>query len=327
VDVLVLHPGAMGDVILSLPALASLRARFPAARITLAANTDFAGTVACGIADRMISLSHVPLHRLYAAEPISPEDLLFWRQYDRILSWTGSNVAHFARRASECHPCFLVASWKPVPHEKRHVARIFVDSLQPWACVPPSRVRPEIIVPEAVRRESLRWLEKQGWCRKRPLIAMHPGAGNTAKRWPEVRFLELARKLADANDVLIIEGPAELGVGRDLAAALSSRVILASELPLPLLAGALRECLAFIGNDSGISHLACALSVPGFILFGPTKPEHWAPLGAQVEIIRDSGTCQACRTDSDSGHVCMSNIEVETVWRKLCRIPRFRKEV
>jgi heptosyltransferase-2 len=82
---------------------------------------------------------------------------------------------------------------------------------------------------------------------------------------------------------LVVEGPAEPGLGWSLVEALGPGSVLA-RLPLPMLAGVLSHCRLYVGNDSGISHLAAAMGVPSVVLFGPTSPVHWAPLGARVEI-------------------------------------------
>jgi len=82
VKILVLHPGALGDIILSLPALAALRQRFREAHITFAANLDFATAVAQGYADEMRSLSCLPLHRLYLRDTLPEQDLRFWQSYN-----------------------------------------------------------------------------------------------------------------------------------------------------------------------------------------------------------------------------------------------------
>jgi hypothetical protein len=127
VRILVLHPGALGDIILSLPALQILHKQFPNAGITLAADTDSADAVANGCADQIVSLSSLPLHRLFMSQTIPSGDELLWRSYDRIISWTGFGVEAFAKQFMQIHPCVLVAAWKPGVGDGRHVARLFID--------------------------------------------------------------------------------------------------------------------------------------------------------------------------------------------------------
>jgi ADP-heptose:LPS heptosyltransferase len=314
VEILVLHPGALGDIILSLPAMKILRDRFCDAGITLAANTDFASTVASAYVSRIRSLSTLPIHRLYTSVPLSVEEKEFWLSYDRILSWTGHACESYATKLSTLHPTVIVAPWKPGPDERRHVSRIFADSLDPWLPTPQSLPAAEIVIDPDDCRTADEWLHRQGWSKGIPLIALHPGAGSSQKRWPQQKFLELARCLRPYGTLLLLEGPAEPGLGRALVAELSSGAILAS-LPLRLLAAVLRQARIYIGNDSGIAHLAAVMTIRSLVLFGPTAPPHWAPAGDHVSVLWNNRGCLPCeRADNRAAlHTCMDNISVEEV--------------
>jgi heptosyltransferase III len=313
VEILVLHPGALGDIILSLPALRFLREQIPDARITLAANSDFAGAVASGYVGRVLSLSALPLHRMLAPAVPTPEDELLWRAYDRVLSWFGSGEAAFAAKLAQIHPCVITANWKPGPGEQRHVARLFIDSLHPWLPPPPEIPATAINLDREDRERGDDWLVEQGWTGSAPLIAVHPGAGSAVKRWPLSRFGEVARRLRAQGELLILEGPAEDGLGCDLAVRLGSRSYLACQLPLRLLAAVLRHCSAFVGNDSGIAHLAAGLGVPSVVIFGPTAPHHWAPIGEHIHVLRNTSDCRACKPETDCTHTCLNNISPQLV--------------
>ncbi len=288
-EILILHPGALGDIILSLPALSLLRRRYPHANLTLAGNLDFLQAVAKGYADQICSLSTIPLHRLYSVDPLPEEDLRFWRSKDRIVSWTGAGDAVLSSRFEGICACARVARWRPNSGDKRHVARIFVESLYPW--IPPAEVvlGAQISPGPAGREEARAWLGNQGWTPADRLVALHPGAGSVQKRWSVARYRALAGFLVrqDRCRLLVVEGPAEPGLGRDLVRTLApGDVILAESLPLTRLAGLLCLCSAYVGNDSGISHLAAGLGVPSVVLFGPTSPDQWAPLGEHVKVLR-----------------------------------------
>ncbi|MGA2260348.1 MAG: glycosyltransferase family 9 protein [Acidobacteriota bacterium] len=319
-QILVLHPGALGDIILSLPALQILREKFPNAGITLAADIDSAGAIANGYADQILSLSSLPLHRLFRSGTIPPGDELLWRSYDRIISWTGFGAEAFAKQFTRLHPHVLVAAWKPEVGDGRHVARLFIDSLRPWLIPPPAIPLPEIRLDAAARLGGAEWLREQGWQGERPLFALNPGAGSAAKRWPPSRFLELGQRLRTVGDLLIIEGPAEPGLGRDLAGELGPGAYLAANLPLRSLAAVLSHCRVFVGNDSGISHLAAGLRIGCVVLFGPTLPEHWGPLGPQVTVLRDAGNCVACVQETGAGHACLECIPTEAVGKQIDRL-------
>lgn len=319
-EILVIHPGALGDIILSLPALRILRDQFNRSRITLAANTEFAEAVASACVAKFLPFSHLPLHRLYLSEPIPLGDRKFWNSYGKILSWTGARESSFAARLARIHPCSLVAPWKPEGAEPRHVARIFADSLRPWLS-PPSVLPPSgIAVGPAALAQGAEWLRSWGLTENQPLYILHPGAGSAVKRWPLPRFEDLAHRLSARGELVIVEGPADEGLGRDLVRAVGRRSHLADQLPLPVLAAVMSMSRAFVGNDSGVAHLAAGLQIPCVVIFGPTPPEHWAPLGPYVSVLRDPRDCGACRHDPGARHRCLENISVDAVWQRLDRV-------
>jgi ADP-heptose:LPS heptosyltransferase len=159
-------------------------------------------------------------------------------------------------------------------------------------------------------------------------MALHPGAGSRLKRWPLSRFIELAQRLAleENTGQLIIEGPADNGLAEQMAQALpATKTIIVQSVPLNLLSALIGQCKAFVGNDSGIAHLAAALRVPTVVLFGPTLPQHWAPLGKHVVVLRDARGCEACAS-GQGGHTCLNNLSVEDVLKALTSNLEFRMD-
>jgi ADP-heptose:LPS heptosyltransferase len=111
-------------------------------------------------------------------------------------------------------------------------------------------------------------------------LAVHPGSGSPAKNWPFERFVEAARRLSPGRPWLLALGPAEDDVPTLAGARLARR------LPLRALGAALARAGLFLGNDSGISHLAAACGTRTLALFGPTDPAQWAPVGRAVRTLR-----------------------------------------
>lgn len=314
--ILILHPGALGDLILSLPALMLLRREYPASHLTLCGNLDYLAVCAPGYADQVISLSSLPLHHLFNTQSLPLPEIAFWQSFDRIVSWFGAHDDNLARKLRSANPNLLMSDWKPAAGERRHVSRIFVDSLSPWFQPPAGCWPAPIRLQPTAESECVLWLREQRCEMKGPVIAVHPGAGGAVKRWPLDRFRQLVLDLLSRREgqMLILEGPAEQGIGEELAALLpGSRVHVAPSLALPVLAALLSKCSLFVGNDSGIAHLAAGLGIPSIVLFGPTAPEHWVPLGAKVVVLRNNSSCRACHHHGLSPHTCMQGISVEAV--------------
>jgi ADP-heptose:LPS heptosyltransferase len=103
-------------------------------------------------------------------------------------------------------------------------------------------------------------------------VILHPGSGGATKIWP--RFAELARAMPDAT---ILLGPCDSPLDTDNP--------ILENLSLEAVAGHLRNCRIFIGNDSGITHIAAYWGTPTVALFGPTDPGIWGPLGRRVKVL------------------------------------------
>ena len=122
-------------------------------------------------------------------------------------------------------------------------------------------------------------------------MILQPGSGGPRKNWPPSCFHELAPLARDATGfaVVVVLGPAELERADRGADELHSVADAVFEAPrLPLLAGLLAGAAVYVGNDSGVSHLAAACGAPTVAVFGPTDPAVWAPRGPSVRVLRDA---------------------------------------
>ncbi len=111
-------------------------------------------------------------------------------------------------------------------------------------------------------------------------VAIHPGAGSRSKTWPFERFARVAAEWGSA--CLWLEGPAE----KELAPPPDPPSVVADDLPLGVVLALLHRATAYLGNDSGVSHLAAAAGTPSVVLFGPTDPAVWRPAGDQIRVLR-----------------------------------------
>ena len=146
-------------------------------------------------------------------------------------------------------------------------------------------------------------------------IIMHPGAGSHRKRWPAERFAALGASLVRRGlQVVLIEGPADAEVAAQVQEHAGLPFPVLRDLDTRRLAAALAEAWCFVGNDSGVTHLAGAVGTPTLALFGPTDPASWAPLGnarvlrrCRAQAVR-RGQIMVCDDPS-----CMEAISVDDV--------------
>lgn len=134
-------------------------------------------------------------------------------------------------------------------------------------------------------------LSRSGYEGFGPVVALHPGSGGKAKRWPLKNYLGLASLLREEQNafVVIFTGPAEDGQFKeDVDAYARGRLGIAhfEEPELITLAALIDRASLYIGNDSGPTHLAAVLGRPVIALFGPTDPGVWSPAGPDVEVVR-----------------------------------------
>jgi ADP-heptose:LPS heptosyltransferase len=122
----------------------------------------------------------------------------------------------------------------------------------------------------------------------RPVIALAPTANWLPKIWPAERFVAAFEALSAGNAVPAViagPGPTERAMAEPLLAALPGAIDLVGCLSLPEIAAVLARTALFIGNDSGLMHLAAAAGAPTIGLFGPTNAREYAPAGPNARAI------------------------------------------
>jgi ADP-heptose:LPS heptosyltransferase len=158
------------------------------------------------------------------------------------------------------------------------------------------------------------------------IVAIHPGSGSLKKCWPPGKFAQLAtwaQKTLGATIVLVL-GPADQYTVKALDAFISTcKPILAKELPLSRVAAILERSTVYVGNDSGITHLAAAVGTPTLALFGPTDHRIWGPRNEQTRCLRGICHCAPCTSQamaqcSDSS--CMESLPIALVRRAVTRL-------
>ncbi|MFM1851630.1 MAG: hypothetical protein RIS54_1314 [Verrucomicrobiota bacterium] len=262
-QILILRGGALGDFVVTLPALAALRRQWPAAEINLVGNASAAQlALDAGLLARVESQHAAPWHLLYQSA-VSPLLKAHLARYDLVLNfWPDSDGAVARHFPASIGQRFLSA--EPTP-SRAPASSHFSAALQPFALP---------TVPD--------WIALRRPTPSLGLVVIHPGSGSSRKNWPLANWLKIARTLTQAarQRVVFILGEAEasLDIPRDFPRW--------QNLPLRKLADRLSTCDLFLGHDSGVGHLAGACAARGLILFGPTGPMIWAPPNPAFAVLR-----------------------------------------
>ena len=276
--------GAIGDFILTLPAIAALRRQFPAAHLEVLGYPHIAQlALAGGLVDRVQSIEARALAGFFARGGELAEDLAaYFSEFDLILSYLYDPDGVFQTNVSLCTGAqFIVGPHRADEATRLHAAKVYLQPLDRLAIFDADPI-PRLLL--ASRPPSIN-------CQLSAinLLALHPGSGSERKNWPEAKWAELLRHLIRSTDfcLLLVGGEAEGERLQRLAAALPpTRCQVAQSLPLADLAHRLASCRAFIGHDSGISHLAAAVGLPGVVLWGDTVEEIWRPPSEKVVVLR-----------------------------------------
>lgn len=315
--ILVLRGGALGDLVVTLPALGLLRRHWPQARIELAGNAR-AAQLAVGrfYLDAVHEQSDARWARLGSGtlrteEPLGAHlrtfDLVinFWPDPDgaigRDLQTLGfQRINELNTRAPRASAAALGAS------EVARPTRSFLTGAAHPATGPAAAHYCATLAPLELATDNfaaglhLRAEDHAAALAlvpvgSEPLIAWHPGSGSAHKNWPRERWLEVLQRLP-AHRLVVLLGPAE----REdplLASFLPRGAIIARELSTPVLAAVLQRCRWFLGHDSGPAHVAAAAGCPCVLVFGPTDPAIWAPPYPGVRVLQRGGATAAITPD------------------------------
>lgn len=329
-SVLVLRFSAVGDVLLTAPALQALKTAWPKTRVIfgvkgrlgelLRHNPHVDEVIALQAGEGIVSYSK----RLRAAKPAALLDL-----HDKVRSkllrltlsvpttvWKNRTLAQTLPVKLGLRPY----STSMVFADRYHEA---VEKLV-GASLPRGELRYWLGPDDQPNADAA--LKSAGVDLQKPIVGMSPGANWQTKRWPADRYAGLARRAVDAGLQVAIVGSAdEAVIGAEIAAGAPGAFDLCGKLDLSALGGFISRCAVFVANDSGPMHMARALCVPTLAFFGSTDPkmfsfEGHAHLFAGVE-------CSPCsffgRRQCPKGHFrCMLELTEEAAWEAVSALLR-----
>ncbi len=307
-QITVVRPGALGDTLLTAPALALLQRWAPGAQLTLIARADTLPlALASGLADCAWPWDLPDWGVLFASQadtsPLTPRARAALAQADVVIVWAPDGSGAIAHTLSALGAGqVIIAPAQPPPDDREsggpvHVAAWLARTLRPLGIAPESaislaaltRITPRLQPPAAdIAQAETLWRALRLPAR---VVALHPGSGSQRKRWPAERFAEVARLARNAGyHPLLLAGEADAQALSETQAALArlglGQVSQALGLRVATLAALLARCAGYVGCDSGVSHLAGLVGAPTVAVFGPTNPARWSPLGPRVCAVR-----------------------------------------
>ena len=301
--------GALGDLILTLPAVNAIRCANPKSPLYIIGPPR---TADLARPDRVVDVGGADLVALFVrgAQLPSPTARIF-AATGLCLAYTSDATGVVREQLERAIPGH-VRTWNPQPDpgRRRHVSQHLLEPVRELGiAVPDPTPRLEVRAEDGLLAESI-WRRGRWW--EEAVVAVHPGSGGQRKCWPLERYRALTRELtARGIRVLLLCGPADEDIARALHERMPPGAVLAEPRELWELAGLLQRADLFVGNDSGPGHMAAAVGTPTVSLFGPTDPGLWQPVGDRCRVLlaRDESmdnlefeeVLEAVLTELDSG--------------------------
>ncbi len=304
--ILVIDFGQLGDVVLSLPALRSIRERFPRAHITIAVGKPGADVInLSGYGDDTIVVDRVALRDGF--KPLSLFRVIELvkdvrrRKFDFVIdlhSLSETNLLGFLSGApkrlySRRHGRSLeyLANFHPRPpaekeSSERHLIDRYLDVLIPLGVKSVNRV-PQLKTSKADDLIVDRILGKAKVAMGTPLVGLFPGAGHPGRRWPLAKFAELADYLMRNDDlrVLVFAGPEEQTLVSEMRTIFPPHTLILDNLTITELAAALARLAVFVSNDTGPMHIAVAVGTSVVALLDRPTPNSFVPIESHHRVM------------------------------------------
>ena len=336
---LVYRPGSLGDTLVSLPAVAEIRRRYPDHQLTLL--TESQDTRSGRVSPWMILKETGWFEDVYfyVVKPSSARDR--WHNlalaarlratgYDDVFSLAPPRT----RRQLRVDACILSGvvgatryhaamqpSWPPEIAESEHEAFRLLRIVDPAASVE-ALDDFRLAVPDAERASGRALLHDLGVRDDQVLVGVAPGSARSSTRWPAERFAAVGDALLHQfrNVVLLaIGGSSERLLCDQLCATWGPRSHnLAGRLSVFGSASVLSQCATFIGNDSGPTHLAAMVGIPCVAIYsGRNAPGQWQPIGRNHVVLEERPDCAGCMLDDCviEAKKCLTRIQIGSVVR------------
>jgi lipopolysaccharide heptosyltransferase II len=324
-SILVLRPGAMGDVLLTTPALRGLRRAFPETRISILVTAS-----GRAILERNTNVDEILL--LDKSSLRSQAKLLRQvrrKKFDLVIDFLCNPrtalIALFSGaplRLGYDVRMRRVAYNIQQPRDEyidgkkvvKYGAQVNIDMLR---CLGIESVDTELDfeVGGVAQKRVDEFLYSHS-VKNREFVSVCPAGTWAAKTWAVEKFAGLADRIVTelGHRVVILWGPGEKELAQKMASLMKTDSIVAGETAIDEVAALIRRCALFVSNDSGLKHIAVALGTPTVTIFGPTNPRTWnPPKGMHVAVFAEVD-CLFCDKNTCEDMRCMKELAVETVF-------------
>jgi heptosyltransferase-2 len=299
---ILLQPGALGDCVLTLPLAEFMKESLGLGGIDILGHTDYIGFLPGRTCiDGIRSIDSIDLHRLFVEANVfdlADRDPLInaFAEYAWIVTFLGEPDSNFEQNLIFTANCshsaeVITVPAKPPADFSQHITVFFVRQFVEQSGLPleheATKWRKALIEPtNADKQRGTELLKEIGIAASAKLVVMQPGSGGKDKCWHLENFLTLAKELGNRDvHVLFLLGPAETDKFSKAQIANVKKVAhCLKDMSLNQVVALLSCADGFVGNDSGVTHLAAALGVRTLAVFGPTDPAVYAPIGPQVSV-------------------------------------------
>jgi len=337
VNILILKPSALGDIVLALPALSALRKGLPNAKISWLVRTEFAELLENHpYLDEIIPFDRKYLGRAWCNPKAFAALLTLIRRlrskhFEAVFDLQGLLRTASLGWLSGCPNRFGMAG-------AREFAHVFYNHKisQDPACIHlvdyylkivraagPATTDVEFALPEnPAAAEFVKSLLQKHNVAIDNYVVLIPGSARPNKCWPAERFAALADKITSIQScsVIAVGSPAERDLAEKINALAKPPVVnLAGRTSIPQLTAVLKSAKLVVGNDTGPIHIAAALDVPVVVIFGPTNPARVAPYHKKNSVVAIDPGCRGLKPDSSNPKYAIENVRLDMVLEKVVR--------
>lgn len=304
---LLYHNGALGDFITIFPFLNKFKIKTGDTICLI--GKPYYGILAktAGLIDEVLDIDNRCFIPLFS-DHLNLKMKEFLNNFNRFILFANHNsplIEHISRINNAA-----IIQQQPFPSTCEHIINYHLSLLKDFQSSE-DFLYPDFIIPDSEEIKIQPFFKVAG-----KIAAICPGSGSFLKNWPMDRYLELSITLKNMGYTIAwILGPAEQKLS------IPKNDIIIQDFNLLALTAFLKKSHVYIGNDSGITHLAAAAGCKTIALFGASNPEVWSPKGKNVSVIHKDYHCSPCHLirskDRQCEQECMKLISVKDVIRNI----------